>query len=333
MRRLLVILAVLAVVFAGYWFVVARGLEGGFRAWFAARMADGWVAEYATLSTSGFPRRFETVLTDISLADPETGVAWTAPRFAVEAKAFKPHRIMAVWPTEQTLASPLERIAITSDRIDASIEFVPGTRLELRAIETNLVGVALASTLGWETRIELGKLSATAVDGRENAYAIQFTAGNVTPSADLRQILDPARLLPDVVEGVVFAADVAFDASWDRFAIEDARPQITALDLENLRAQWGGIELRAAGSLSVAPNGVPDGRITVKVTNWRDMLRVARNAGLLPEPLMPTIERAFEILAGLSGPPDTLDAPLTFANGLVSFGPVPLGPAPRLVIR
>jgi hypothetical protein len=83
----------------------------------------------------------------------------------------------------------------------------------------------------------------------------------------------------------------------------------------------------------VGPDGVPDGRITLKITNWRDLLRVARNAGLLPEPLMPTIERAFEILAGLSGPPDTLDAPLTFANGIVSFGPVPLGPAPRLVIR
>jgi hypothetical protein len=71
----------------------------------------------------------------------------------------------------------------------------------------------------------------------------------------------------------------------------------------------------------------------VKITNWRDLLRVARNAGLLPEPLMPTIERAFEILAGLSGPADTLDAPLTFAGGIVSFGPLPLGPAPRLVIR
>ncbi len=88
----------------------------------------------------------------------------------------------------------------------------------------------------------------------------------------------------------------------------------------------GGIQMRAAGAVTVDSEGVPEGRITVKITNWRDLLQVAGNAGLVPEPLMPTVERAFEILAGLSGPRDTLDAPLTFAGGIVSFGPLPLGP-------
>jgi hypothetical protein len=333
MRRLLVILAVIAAIFTAYWFAVARGVDGGLRAWFAARAAEGWVADYGTLSTSGFPRRFRTVVTEVALADPETGVAWTAPRFVFEADAFRPNRIAARWPAEQTIASPWERITVASDRFVASIEFVPGTRLELRALEADLAGVALDSTAGWTTHIGVGQVSAIALEGERNAYSLRFEATGVTLPEGLRRSLDPARLLPDVVEGAVATAEVRFDAPWDRFAIEEARPQITALDLGDLRAQWGGIDVRAAGELAVGADGVPDGRITVKVTNWRDLLRVARNAGLLPEPLMPTIERAFEILAGLSGPPDTLDAPLTFSRGIVSFGPVPLGPAPRLVIR
>lgn len=333
MRRLAVMLAVVATLFTAYWFGVARSVEGGLRAWFAARAAEGWIADYAALSTSGFPRRFETAVTDVTLADPETGIAWTAPRFAFEAAAFRPHRITARWPGQQTVASPWERIEVASERFDASIAFVPGTRLELAAIETHLAELTLTSTLGWETHLSLGKLAATAIDGRPNTYAIRFEASGVTPPADLRRSLDPARLLPDVVEGIVVMADVSFDAPWDRFAVEEARPQITALELGDLRAQWGGIDVRAAGDLAVNGDGVPEGRITVKITNWRDLLGVARNAGLLPEPLMPTIERAFGILAGLSGPPETLDAPLTFANGIVSFGPLPLGAAPRLVIR
>jgi hypothetical protein len=333
MRRLLVLLTVIAAVFTGYWFTVARGVEGGLRSWFAARASEGWVAEYAGLSTSGFPARFDTVLTDVTLADPRTGVAWTAPRFAIEAAAFKPHRITARWPAEQSVASPWERITVTSERFDAGIAFVPGTRLEVSAIEANLAGVGLASTLGWNASFAVGGLSATAIDGRENAYDLRFEATGVSLPAEVRRSLDPARLLPEVMEGMVADAQVSFDAPWDRFAIEQARPQITALDLSELRAQWGGIEVRAAGAVTVDASGVPEGRITVKVVNWRDLLQVARNAGLLPEPLMPTIERAFGILAGLSGPPDTLDAPLTFANGIVSFGPLPLGPAPRIVIR
>ena len=333
MRKVIWILHVLALVFAGYWFVVARSVETGLRGWLAEREAAGWVAETAAIRTTGFPLRFRTELRDVTLADPTTGVAWDAPRFAFEAQAFAPNRITAVWPPEQTLASPYERIRVASERFTARIGFVPGTRLELQEVAADLADVALYSTLGWETRIAVGHLSAHLLDAPGNAYDIRFEATGLTPTAGLRRTLDPARLLPDRVEGVTAEARVVFDAPWDRFAVESARPQVTSLALHDLRAQWGGIEVRAAGDLAVDAAGVPEGRITVKVTNWRDLLRVARNAGLLPEPLMPTIERAFEILAGLSGPPETLDAPLTFANGNVSFGPVPLGRAPRLVIR
>lgn len=333
MRRLLVILAVLAALFTAYWVTVARGVEGGINAWLAARASEGWVAEAASVRTSGFPARFETVLTDVTLADPRTGVAWTAPRFAFEAEAFRPNRIAARWPETQTIASPWERIEVASDRFDAGIAFVPGTRLEVRAVEANLSAVTLTSTLGWETEFRVGALSATSAEAGSGTYALSFEAADIVLPDALRSTLDPARLLPDVVEGMVVTAEVAFDAPWDRFALEVARPQVTALDLTDLTAQWGGIMLRAAGEVAVDAEGVPDGQITVKVTNWRDLLQVAGNAGLIPPPLMPTVERAFEILAGLSGPQDTLDVPLTFSGGFVSFGPLPLGPAPRIVIR
>jgi hypothetical protein len=333
MRRLLVLLAVVAAILTAAWFAVARGVDGSLRAWFVARTAEGWVAEYGSLSTTGFPRRFRTVLTDVTLADPDSGLAWTAPRFAFEAAAFQPNRITARWPAEQTVASPWERIEVLAERFDASIAFLPGTRLEVSSLEANLSGMVLRSSLGWTAGFDLSTLSATAIETEDNAYRIRFEAGNLTLPAALRRSLDPAQLLPEIVEGIVAEADLRFDAPWDRLAVEAARPQITRFDLDRFRAQWGGIDVRAAGALTVAAGGIPEGRITVKITNWRDLLRVAGNAGLFPEPLMPTIERAFEVLAGLSGPADTLDAPLTFANGIVSFGPIPLGPAPRLVIR
>jgi hypothetical protein len=333
MRRLFVILGVLAAVFVAYWFTVARGVESGINAWLSARASEGWVAEADSVRTTGFPARFETALTDVTLADPRTGVAWAAPRFTFEAEAFRPNRITARWPDTQTIASPWERIEVVSGRFDASIAFVPGTRLEVRAVEANLSGVTLTSTIGWEMRFDVGALSATSSEAGSGAYAIRSEASGIVLPDALRQTLDPARLLPDVVEGMVASANVTFSAPWDRLALEVARPQVTAIDLADLTAQWGGIQLRAAGAVTVDTEGVPDGRVMVKITNWRDLLQVAGNAGLIPAPVMPTVERAFEILAGLSGPKDTLDVPLAFAKGVVSFGPVPLGPAPRIVIR
>lgn len=332
MRKLIVLAVLLALAFAGYWFAGARTLERGVAGWIEQRRAEGWVAETGGIATSGFPGRFETVITDLQLADPDTGVAWTARRFTVLAQSARPNRITAIWPNAQTVSTPFERIDVAADRMEAAIAFVPGTRLEVRTLELDLDRLALASTRGWQTRLDRGHLSAIATDAPDT-YDLRFEATGVVPTDGLRTVLDPARILPEVMDGFTATGTVVFDAPWDRFAVEDARPRIIAIDLDDMRASWGELELRAAGTLTVDAGGIPDGRISVKATNWREMLGMARNAGLVPEPLIPTLERALGMLAGLSGPPDTLDAPLTFQNGFVFFGPIPLGPAPRVTIR
>ena len=80
---------------------------------------------------------------------------------------------------------------------------MPGTRLEVRAIEANLSDVTLTSTLGWETQFRVGRAfgheSAAAGSG---AYAVRFEASDIVLPAALRRMLDPARLLPEVVEGM-----------------------------------------------------------------------------------------------------------------------------------
>jgi hypothetical protein len=38
----------------------------------------------------------------------------------------------------------------------------------------------------------------------------------------------------------------------------------------------------------------------------------------------------FALLAAQTGDPEDLDLPLVFANGRMSLGPLPLGPAPRM---
>lgn len=333
MRKLVTVVAVLALAFAGYWFAGARTMSGAVAAWFEQRAAEGWVAEYGSLGTSGFPTFFETRLADVILADPETGVAWSAPSFAIRARSARPTRFEALWPREQTIASPAERIQVESDRFDGVVALVPGTALALRSAEVDLGSVSLVSTAGWQAGFDTGHLSLRLREGTESSYDVAFRALGVTPSDALGARLDPAGLLGRTIDGLTLAARVDMTAPWDRFAIEEARPQITAIDLGDLRASWGEVELRAAGTLTVDAAGVPDGRITLKATNWREMIGLARNAGLLPEDFVPTVTRAFEVLASLSGPPETLDVPLVFSGGRVSFGPLPLGPAPVLTIR
>jgi hypothetical protein len=101
--------------------------NAGAKAWFADRSAQGWVADYDTIETRGFPSRFDTTINTLELADPRTGWAWSAPFFQVFALSYKPNHIIAVWPNEQTIATPLARANITAEDMRASAVFLHDT--------------------------------------------------------------------------------------------------------------------------------------------------------------------------------------------------------------
>ena len=332
MRKLIVVVVVVAGLWGGYWFLGARAMETALGGWLDARAAEGWVAEYDDLRTAGFPNRFDTTVNGLELADPANGVAWSAPFFQILTLSYRPNHIIAAWPPEQTFATPHERVTLTSDTLRASVVFQPGTALTLDRSSIELAGLRMVSSAGWSGEIPEGRIATRQTPALENAHDVFFEALRVRPSEPIVAALDPAGLLPPVIETLQIDMTLGLDAPLDRFAIERARPAITSVDLREVRARWGDMDLRASGELTVDAQGIPTGSVTVRAENWRQMLEVARTAGVVPEQFLPTVARALEVLAGMSGSPDTLDAPLTFQRGFITFGPFPLGRAPRLVL-
>jgi hypothetical protein len=333
MRTLTAVVIIAALAWGVYWYVGASAVENGLRNWIEQRRTEGWLAEYTTLNTRGFPHRFDTTITDLELADPRSAMAWSMPSLRVISLSYRPNHIIAIWPKEQIFASPWQKITMTSDDMRASLVFEPGTALTLQRSSFVLGNVSLSSSLGWTASLESGEFHTRQTVGVENAHDIYFEARNLRPSDGILAALDPARALPDVFTSLKIDGTVAFDAPWDRTAIERRRPQPTALKLRLAQASWGALELKATGDLEVRADGTPEGQIMIKAVNWREMLQIGVSTGLVPENLSMGLERALEVLAGMSGSPKTLDAPLAFRNGRVFLGPIPLGPAPRLQLR
>ena len=333
MRIILWVVFAAAFLWAGYWFVGSRAMETGLVTWLEDRQEEGWLAEYTTLNTRGFPNRFDTVVTDLELADPRTGVAWSLPKLEILMLSYKPNHIIAVMPNTQTIASPNERITITNDDMRGSVVFQPDTSLSLLRSVFEIDNATFTSTKDWTATIKAGQFATKQTVARKNAHDVLFSATDVGPSKNLLARLDPAGVLPKIFETLRIETTLGFDAKWDRLAIERARPQVTDIDLKILQANWGPMDLYMAGELTVDAAGIPTGTITVRAQNWREMLSVAVAAGAVPQNISKTVESALNFLASMSGNPKTLDAPLTFQGGKISFGPIPLGPAPRIVIR
>ncbi len=334
MRILLAIVVAAALGWSLYWLTGARAVEQAARAWVTDRSAEGWVAHAEAIDTRGFPNRFDTSFEGFELADPDTGLAWQAPLFQILALSYRPRHIIAVWPETQSVATPLQRIAVTSEDMRASAEIGPGRSFPLDRAVLTFDAMGLSSTAGWAAAVGSGQMAVRATPAQASVYDLVFEAREVRLPLDWAGLLSRPGLVGEVAEGVSVELQVAFDRPWDLRAVEERRPQPRRIDLRLARAQWGELDLRVAGTLDVDPAGVPEGAITVKATNWREILALAVAGGVVPEPLAGLMENGLGQIAALSGNPSTIDVPLQLADGRVTLaGFVPLGPAPRIVLR
>ncbi|WP_371038208.1 DUF2125 domain-containing protein [Rhodosalinus sp. FB01] len=325
MKRILIVVLIVALAVPGWWFVAAASLERSQESWLAERREDGWQAD-AEVEVSGFPSGYKITYRDIVLADPETGLSWQAPLFTIERPLDTGRRLTAGWPETQRFVTPEGGVAMESDGMRAELALGPAPEevLDRLALAAETLRVAPRGTGAWA----VARLDASAERSKApaEAYAVDIRAAGIAPPR-------PIRGLPDTLEAVSMTADLTFDRPWSMAAIEEARPQPRRIDIARAEARWGELELLAAGRLAVDADGVPSGRLEVKARNWREILAMGRQSGALPDGLSRRIEDGLGLLAQISGNRETLDVPLNFENGRVALGPIPLGPAPRLVLR
>ena len=332
MKRLLAVIVVAAALWSGYWVVAMRGARAGFEEWFAARRAEGWQADYAALTVRGFPNRIDTTFDKPALADPETGLAWEAPFFQIFALSYKPNHIIAVWPRQQQFSTPQAKYAVSSADMRASLVMDPSPGLPLA--RANLVASAMAveGPDGTAT-LEGVQFAINLVETTTDTYRLALNADGVTPPQPGNIRLRTGGQLPRTFDALRADLTVTLTRPLDLSALEDSRPQPREIKLKLAEARWGALELALAGRLTLDQDGRPDGRLTIKARNWRDIVDIVRQAGWLPESWLGSVEQALDLAAQLSGNTQTLDLPLDFRGGQMYLGPVPVGTAPVIRFR
>ncbi len=335
MKRLVAGVAGIAAVVTAGWFGWAGLTERAVLGWLDAREAEGWVVIRGDVSVSGFPTRFATRLADLSLADPDSGLVWSAPAVLFRQAAWNPSRIEAVWPDRQTLASPFETLTITAQALRSELDVQPAARLALDGARTDMSGLRIDSSLGWSSQLAQGTLQILRQGGAgaNHAYDIGFAASDLVLPADIARRLDPAGILPAAIPSLRVDLQARFDRPWDLGAIETARPQPMRIDLTEARAEWGTLMLRLSGAVDIDDQGRPTGALAIRAQNWPEMLAMAERAGLLPGSLRQTAENALGFLAALSGRREDLDVTLRLDQGFVFLGPLPVGEGPRIRLR
>ena len=330
MKVILRVLLALVLVWSGLWFGVSHLMRSTISTWFAERAAAGWQADYVDLTASGYPLQVITTLKGPALADPDTGTAWSA-----EGLEF---RTRSLWPGTQDLHFPAtpqrlsyydQTLVITASDLIASLDLKMGSAFELQHLGLTSGTWQIAG----ESAPLMQAMDATATMTqlpRAEDYSISLIAEGFQPGDDL---LANSADLPDRFQTLRLQALVRFDRPWDRRALNERRPQPRYIDLELVDIHWGPMRLLIAGKLDVDEAGTPSGSITIKAENWRDMLALAQANGALSENAVGTAERVLNLMTGVGGNPQALDVTLALRDGYVALGPIPLGPAPKLILR
>jgi hypothetical protein len=334
MRRLVWLVVIFALAWGAWWLFAARTLETGFEQWFEDRRAEGWQAEVAEVRSAGFPTRLRLTLDAPALADPETGVAVTAPELVFEAPVWWPGHLTVTFPQDDiVVATPVARQTISAQDSVAEMRLKPGTNLEVEQMTlvsgpwdiTSPVG-DIASGEGMTLALQQSETEPLSYDIRADVPA--FQPGEVPRKA----MLIPADW-PVAFDSLTLAATVDFDRVLDRSTIDVARPQPRRIDLTLAEAIWGQLSLRATALLDIDADGIPTGEVSLQARNWREILAFAEAAGSIPKAFVPQLETVLRALARSGGNPDAIDVGLELRNGNIYLGFIPLGSAPRIILR
>lgn len=319
MRKLGIGIAIAALLWCGYWFAGSSLIRQGVTDLADQERARGVSVDYGDVSVGGFPSRFDLTFTDLRLLDPQSGMGWHGPILRIFAMAYNPQHLIAIAPASQVVSLRGVERNLTADDLRASVSFLLGPAFALN--RSRIVGSNMEMG-DWA----LGTLRASSdLQGGEAGHRLGLELLGLTLPAALRAQIDPQEGEPATVDRLHLDARARFDRPIDRTTLDDP-PHLTALDIADLTGIWGDIQVTAAGSLTADGNGFARGDLKITVRNWRKMLNLAVSAGLVPADRKSAIKSTLGFLSGQS---DKITATLTFRDGLVLLGPLPLGTAPR----
>lgn len=306
----------------------------------------------AAVVLDGLPTRFALRLEAPDLRAPGGRLGWSAAQLEAEAAVWSPLDWRVTLPPEQVLSLDGQRIAIHSDalRLNAALglrESLPLSRAGIEAAALRLAPMAegagpLPDLLNLEGLSALlaaqpGSTERPAPPGGA-LYRLEISAARLGLPPEIATRLaargGPALSavdLPAELTDLGLSAEIGLARPLDRHA---ARGLLypTGIDITAAGLAWGGRRIELSGPISFDAEGRPEGRLMLRLPDWRAWFDLARTMGILPENRAPMVAAIAGQLAAQS-PDGVLTLPLVLRDGQMALGPVPLGPIPARLRR
>ena len=318
---------VLLGLYTGYWFYAKSRIQSELAAWMDSQVAAGYSIEQDLVRVSGFPYRFAVEINALAIDAPAADGDWSAEIETITAHAMPFN--LAHWIIQFDGTSRLNTVSDTN----CTYEWVSDkTLLSIRA---NRRGVT--QSVG----AEIENLSITTIEGEQaQLESIERVVFNAMLDDDdhmrARMSLsgmtaEETRLDPRMIQAFgtridTVDLDIAVSA-WSALAqqgdVLDWHRSNGSIRIENASLGWGPAQLSGTGDLAVDARALPEGRISVRITDPEALAEALVNGGIVAEGNPEEALRLATMMAPRS--PEGVSLPLRIQAGAVYFGPVRLG--------
>lgn len=328
--RLLLALAVLAVLWSGFWFWSAQRLESEVEAWIARQESEGRVVETSSRTVSGFPFHLRLHAEGPRITDAD-GARWEAPTLTGEAAVWAPQRLFFSFPGTQRLHPPPEsgmpRIELATAEGRAEVYLgrdgrVTGLRARLEGLA--LVGLFGGSVAAEAVRLDYGSLAAGQGAGADDAQPFHARLERL----DLPSASDPplGRQV-DLFEtsGIL---NEPMPSGAPEHALRQWREAGGTLDLNELRLVWGPLDLSGEATLALDSRMRPEGAGTARVSGLEKTIDLLVEQDILDEGLGSILKTGAQAASQRDSESGkrVVELPLSAQDGTFHLGPVPLFP-------
>ena len=330
MRKLIALIVIASLFYAGYWFVGRSQIED--RLSEALTQADNgaYDVNYTSLKTRGFPSRFDTTITDFEFSDPARSVEWAAPVFQLLALSYRPNEVIAIFPPEQSFSIGDRDIVLSTDDMRASGKVRANTALTFVDATMTMDAPRFVGNNGTELAMANVLAATRLTPNTEQTYDVFLEAHSIEMPENIRRFIDPGNLQPPFIQNLRFDSDVTLNAPFELNDRSGSPPTIEILSIKEFALIWGDMSLTAIGDLQPDESGMPSGSITVSARNWQQGLDLAVANGMIDSNRVFLVTEIVGNLDETPQIPDTLTLTFSLSNGAMALGRIPLGPIPNL---
>lgn len=331
LRRLYFIPAILLALVAAYsllWLYAAHRLETGFKDWARAQTAHGNTIDYGALAVSGYPSVIRLVIAKPRFSSAKSGWQWSAARADLETRAWtwQTYR-MDVFGTQE-LGVPFDGALARFTAHAAATYLIAKVdrhgRVSQAAFRAD--GLRLNDAAGTQI-LSAATLHGTARTPAAKAIAHDQTALDLTLQAK-DVLLGPPMTTPlgQKVDQVGLAATIkgALPASLARGAVDAWRRDGGTVELDHFALDWGALDLRANGTMTLDDRMRPLGAVTAEVSGYGETLDALEQGRVVPRRTAEGSRLALDLLSRRDGATGRriVRIAVSAQNGALYLGPI-----------